>query len=104
MFMLSKIITWDIYEIIPESSLVTGVKMRGRIRKFCLEAGRNVLVENVEDIDNRVRFAVPSGESASEIIEYIIGLAPDVKIVQVMKKVPNPVLSKLKINITERYK
>ena len=59
--MLSKIITWDIYEIIPESSLVTGVKMRGRIRKFGLEAGRNVLVENVEDIDNRVRFAVPSG-------------------------------------------
>lgn len=78
--------------------------LRGRIRKLCLENKRNVLVENTEDIEKRVRFAVPSGEDISVILEYLIKIIPDIEIKKVEKNVPNPVLSKLKLNIESRYK
>ena len=102
--MLSKLINWDVYEVIAESSPLEGVKFRGRVRKFCLEAGRNILIENAEDMKNRVRFAIPSGENVSKIIEYIIRVVPDAKVVKIMDKVQNPVISKLKVNSLERYK
>ncbi len=97
------IIKWDIYEISSNLIPITGVMLRGRIRKLCIENRRNVLVENTEDIEKRVRFAVPSGENISIISEYLIKIIPDIKVEQVSRDVPNPVLSKLKLNIEKRY-
>jgi hypothetical protein len=97
------IIKWDIYEISSKLTPITGVMLRGRIRKLCIENRRNVLVENTEDIEKRVRFAVPSGENISIISEYLIKIIPDIKIEQVGRDIPNPVLSKLKLNIEKRY-
>jgi len=96
------IIKWDIYEISSKAP-ITGIMLRGRIRKLCLENKRNVLVENTEDVEKRVRFAVPTGESISTISEYLVKIIPDVKVEKIKKSVPNPVLSKLKLNLEERY-
>lgn len=98
-----EIIRWDIYEIQTEKTTITGVKLRGRIRKFCLENNRNVLVENTQDIQNAVRFAIPSKEDVSSIKEYIKKIILDSSIKLVRENIPNPVLSKLKINIEDRY-
>lgn len=97
-----KVIKWDIYEISSKEH-ITGVMLRGRIRKLCLENKRNVLVENAEDIE-RVRFAVPSKESITIIQKYLAKIIPDIKIKKIKNKIPNPVLSKLKVNIDSRYK
>jgi hypothetical protein len=101
--MFKEIIKWDIYEIRTESTPINGVMLRGRIRKFCLINNRNVLAENTEDIEKSVRFAIPSGEDASKIIEFLNSLLPDATIELVRKNVANPVLSKLKVNIEDRY-
>ena len=101
--MSEKLIKWDIYEIRTETTLINGVMLRGRIRKLCLDNDRNVLVENTEDIENSVRFAIPTGEDSIEIEKYVLSVAPDANIKQVMEAVPNPVLSKLKVNSEERY-
>lgn len=101
--MKKELIKWDIYEIKTETTQINGVMLRGRIRKLCLESDRNVLVENTEDIENSVRFAVPTGEDSSEIEKYILSVAPDANIDQVMASISNPVLSKLKVNQEERY-
>ena len=98
-----EIINWDIYEIRTESTPINGVMLRGRIRKFCLINNRNVLAENTEDIEKSVRFAVPTGEDVSQIIEFLNKLLPDATIELVRENVPNPVLSKLKVNIEDRY-
>ena len=96
------IIKWDIYEI-SSKTLITGIMLRGRIRKLCLENKRNVLVENTEDVEKRVRFAVPTGENISLISEYLTKIILDIEVKKVEKSVPNPVLSKLKLNIESRY-
>ena len=96
--MFQKIINWYIYEVNTKTTSINGVMFRGRIRKLCLIKNRNVLVENTEDIVGSVRFAVPSGESITEIEKYIMSIAPDTDIDQVLTAVPNPVLSKLKVN------
>jgi len=101
--MIEKLIKWDIYEIKTETTPINGVMLRGRIRKFCLENSRNALVENTEDIENSVRFAIPTGEDSIEIEKYVLSVAPDANIEQVMKAIPNPVLSKLKVNLEDRY-
>ena len=101
--MTKPLMNWDIYEIISKSSPLTSIKLRGRVRVFSLKLKRNVLLENAEDMENRVRFAVPSGEDTSKIIEYLAEIVPDAKVVQVMKDIPNPILSKLKVNRIERY-
>tara|TARA_Y100000310_G_C20494056_1_gene720658 strand:- start:425 stop:736 length:312 start_codon:yes stop_codon:yes gene_type:complete len=101
--MFKELILWDIYEIKTESSPITGVMFRGRIRKFCLENNRNVLVENTQDIEKSVRFAIPSGEDPSKINEYLKTIISDVKVELVKESVPNPVISKLKVNIESRY-
>ena len=44
--MYQELLKWDIYEIKTKSTPTTGVMLRGRIRKFCLENKRNVLVLN----------------------------------------------------------
>ncbi len=96
-------IKWDIYEISSKSTPLTGVMLRGRIRKFCIDNDKNFLVENASDSKEIVRFAVPSGEEINSISEYLRKIIQDVKIEQVMKEVYNPVLSKLKVNLEERY-
>ncbi len=100
--MFKEIIKWDIYEIRTDDKIY-GVMLRGKIRKFCLERNRNVLAENTQDIEKSVRFAIPIGEDSSEIEEYLKSFLPDVTIELVKKDVPNPVLSKLKVNIEDRY-
>lgn len=101
--MFKEIIKWDIYEIRTESALMVGVMLRGRIRKFCLENNRNVLVENTQDIENSVRFAIPVGENHADINLYLRKILPNVKVELVKESIPNPVLSKLKVNIEDRY-
>tara|TARA_Y100000310_G_scaffold271853_1_gene286544 strand:- start:5711 stop:6016 length:306 start_codon:yes stop_codon:yes gene_type:complete len=99
---MREIIYWDIYEINTETSQITGVMFRGRIRKFCLERERNVLVENVQGAEN-VRFAVPASEDPKEIIDYLKKILPDVSVDLVRENVANPVLSRLQVNIEDRY-
>ena len=101
--MFAAIVNWDIYEIQTTSTQINGVKLRGRIRKFCIEQSRNVFVENTQDIENGVRFAIPSDEDPSAIQAFIKKIVADASIELVRQKVANPVLSKLKVNIDERY-
>lgn len=98
-----RLIKWDVYEISSESTPLVGVMLRGRIRKLCLENNQNVLVENTGDVERRVRFAVPSGEDISLIEEYLKNIIPDVRINVIMENVANPILSKLKLNVEDRY-
>ena len=97
------IIRWDIYEITTRATSLTGVMLRGRIRKLCLENNKNVLVENAKDVEGAVRFAVPVGEDPAIIITYLSKILPDAKVAKVHEGIPNPVLSKLKVNLEERY-
>jgi hypothetical protein len=97
------LIYWDIYEITTESTPINGVMLRGRLRKLLLQKGKNLLTENTQDIEASVRFAVPSGEDVVEVRDYLHTIIADVKIELVMKSVPNPVLSKLKVNKEDRY-
>jgi hypothetical protein len=101
--MTMELIKWDIYEIQTKTTPITGVMLRGRIRKFCLENNRNVLAENTKDIENSVRFAIPSGEDCSAIKKYLNKIIPNVSVELVRENIPNPVLSKLKVNIEDRY-
>lgn len=101
--MFSKMIEWDVYEINTKSESMRGMKIRGRIRKFGVDNKKNLLVENTEDDDNAVRFAIPSGEDPTEVISYIKEIVPSSEVKQVLKKTPNPVLSKIKVNHYERY-
>lgn len=101
--MFKPIITWDIYEVKTISTPVNGVMLRGRIRKLGLENKRNILVENTEDAKGLVRFAVPSGEDTSIIQDYLHNLMSDVTITLVKENIPNPILSKLRVNDESRY-
>ncbi len=94
---------WDIYEIRAESTPINNVMLRGRIRKFCLERNRNVLAENTQDIEKAVRFAIPFGEDPLDIKEYLKRILPDVTIELIRENIKNPVLSKLKVNMEDRY-
>jgi hypothetical protein len=101
--MFKEIIKWDIYEIRTKITPINGVKFRGRVRKLCLEKNRNILVENTQDIEKSVRFAIPTKEDPSEIKEYLNKILPDATIELVVENISNPVLSKLKVNIENRY-
>ena len=101
--MPTELLKWDIYEIQTKETPITGVMFRGRIRKFCLEKNKNVLAENTQDIAKSVRFAILSGEDVSEIKDYIKTIIPDISIELVLENIPNPILSKLKVNIEDRY-
>ncbi|MEK7494050.1 MAG: hypothetical protein AAB630_02740 [Patescibacteria group bacterium] len=101
--MFKEIIGWDIYEIKTKETPINGVMLRGRIRKLCLEAGRNVLAENTQDIEKSVRFAIPNKEDPTEIKNYIHKILPDAIIKLTSENTFNPVLSKLKVNSEDRY-
>jgi len=102
--MKSGLYTWDIYEISSDEKL-QGIKFRGRIRKFGLVNGINVLAENVspKDAENRVRFAVLSGEDVDKIVWFVKSLFPSAKVELVLSNVKNPVISRLKINDESKY-
>jgi len=98
-----ELIEWDMYEVSSHEGSVTGNKVRGRLRKFALNNNINLLVENTQDGDPRIRFAVLSGESIDPIKDFLIGLFSDVIFELVYEKVKNPVLSRTQVNLEHRY-
>lgn len=100
---MSDLLKWSIYEISSEDESLNGVMLRGRIRKFGLENGINVLAENTEDVENGVRFATLDKESGGRVGEYVQSVIAGVAISLVQEDLENPVLSKLKVNKEERY-
>ena len=101
--MKNKLIEWNIYEINSKKHRLTQNRVRGRLRKFALLNNINLLTENTEKGEPRVRFAIISGEDISKIKNFLINLFDDVKVDLVREKIKNPVLSKLKINLEHRY-
>lgn len=97
------ILYWDIYEIRCDCAELQGVKLRGRIRKFTIDKGMSCLVENASDEKNVVRFALQAGSEVRVIENFIRTIVLEVEIVEVLRDIPNPVLSKLKVNDSSRY-
>ena len=77
--------------------------LRGRIRKLGLEKQFNVIVENTEDKDNGVRFAVLDETNARQVVKYIESILEDATITLIAESIPNPILSKMKVNLESRY-
>lgn len=97
------ILHWDIYEIRCDCAELHGVKLRGRVRKFTIDKEISCLVENASDEKNVVRFALQAGAEVQVVENFIRTLVPEVEIVKVLRNIPNPVLSKLKVNDSTRY-
>lgn len=98
---MATLLLWDIYEIHSSTSL-QGVMLRGRLRKFANQHNENLLVENDED-KNVVRFALLAESDPALIRGYIFSIIPDAQITRIQDAIPNPVLSKLKVNLDDRY-
>ena len=98
---------WDIYQVNSESQNLIGVKFRGSVRKFAIENDFVLLAENAQDEENTVRFALIENtyepKLLQQIIDFIRSIISDAEIKQVLNKVPNPILSKLKNNDVSRY-
>jgi len=101
--MSMKINIWDIFEITTANTLIHGVMLRGRIRKFSIEKNFALLTENATDKENCVRFATKSAADAERICVYLNSVLEDASIEKIAEKVQNPVLSKLKVNDISRY-
>ena len=97
------LLLWDLYEIRCDYGSLQGIKLRGRIRKFALEQDLTCLIENASDEDNVVRFAVVTGTDPSSVSDFIKTILPQAAISDVLRNVPNPVLSKIKVNDLSRY-
>jgi len=100
---MNNIIECDVYEISSNNNPLIKNKVRGRLRKFAINNKINFLVENGQDKEAIVRFALISETNPQPIKDFIKSLFEDVKIELVLKKIQNPVLSKLKVNLIERY-
>ena len=98
-----ELLTWDIYEITTAGAPVNGVKLRGRIRKFGIAGGFNVLAENTADVENGVRFAVLDKQAGEQVAAFVRSLVEGCSVTLVAEAVPNPVLSKLVVNEEGRY-
>ncbi len=96
-----QLLSWDIYEIRSSTSL-QGMMLRGRLRKFANQQGLNFLVEN-DEAGETVRFAMLAEADPAMVIEYIKTIVPGADIERVREGIPNPVLSKLKVNLDDRY-
>lgn len=94
---------WDIYEISTKETPIRGVKFRGRLRKYAVLNHINLLTENASDKDNVVRFAVENNFDIRDIAAFLKSLANDADVTLVERSIVNPVLSKMKVNIEERY-
>jgi len=99
---MNNIIEWDVYEVSSIKHSLVKNKVRGRIRKFAIENNINLLVENSIDDESKIRFAVFANDNIDLIREFIVNLFDDAKIEKVLTA-KNPVLSKLKVNSSERY-
>jgi hypothetical protein len=97
------ILVWDIYEIRCDCATLHGVKLRGRVRKFCIDSEITCLVENASDEENVVRFGLISGTNPKPVKDFLKEIVPEALVVESLKKVPNPVLSKIKVNEVSRY-
>ena len=100
---MAELLKWHMYEVTAGASSLNGVMLRGRIRKFGIEHGLNVLVENAEDKENGVRYAVMNANDGDQIGEYIRSIVFDARVTPVGENIVNPVLSKLKVNLEDRY-
>lgn len=101
--MTHRLLLWDIYEITTDGESVNGVMLRGRIRKLGIEKGFNVIAENTTDVSNGVRFAVLSQADGETVSRYVESVVKDCSIAKIADSVVNPILSKMKVNIVERY-
>lgn len=97
------ILSWDFYEIRSSGAALHGVSLRGRIRKFTIENNISCLMENAEDEENVVRFALLADSDPEKIVKFVESLIPEVVVTESLKNIPNPVLSKLKVNDHTRY-
>lgn len=97
-----ELLRWDVYEVTTEESPLQGRKLRGTLRKFANQQQINFLVEN-DCFENIVRFALLNGESPKMMNDFLMSIVPDATIEQIESGIPNPVMSKMKINIDERY-
>jgi len=61
------------------------------------------LMENATDEENVVRFALLTNTDPEPISHFVKTLIPEASIREALKAVPNPVLSKLKVNDPSRY-
>ncbi len=97
------ILSWDFYEIRSKDTPLHGVKLRGRIRKFTIENEITCLMENASDEENVVRFALLTFTKPDKIFDFVKGIVPEAVVTESLKNIPNPVLSKLKVNDHNRY-
>ncbi len=97
------LLSWDFYEIRAKRVALHGVKLRGRIRKFTIENDISCLMENASDEENVVRFALLSSTNSKLVSDFIKNQVPEAVITKSLKNIPNPVLSKLKVNDSTRY-
>ena len=101
---MATLLLWDLYQIKAKKTSLTGVMLRGRLRKLAIQEGRNMLVENAQDEKNCARFAVLNGQEIRTITDYLKQLGSDITIANCITGVQNPVLSKLQVNDETRYK
>jgi hypothetical protein len=94
---------WDIYEITTNQTPIHGVMLRGKIRKYALLNNINLLTENASDKENVVRFAIESNSKPDDIILFLKSIVSDVEVNLIQVSLVNPVLSKMKVNIDDRY-
>ncbi len=97
------LIHWDFYEIRSTHIPLHGIKLRGKIRKFTIENGITCLMENASDEENLVRFALVSDFDPKLVIDFVKIVLSEAVVTHSLKNIPNPVLSKLKVNDTSRY-
>jgi predicted nucleotidyltransferase len=97
------ILSWDFYEIRSSGIPLHGIKLRGRIRKFTIENEITCLIENASDEENVVRFALLANSDPKQVLDFIKNIVPEATVSESLKKIQNPVLSKLKVNDPTRY-
>lgn len=102
----NKIMKWNVYTLSSATQNLNGVMLRGRIRKFGIMEGIDILAENTEDIKNGVRIAILS-ETAEDylpkITNFLKKIISDIGVNLDLDAVQNPILSKLKCNDESRY-
>ncbi len=97
---------WNVYTLSSATQNLNGVMLRGRIRKFGIIEGIDILAENTEDIKNGVRIALLSDvaeKHLSTITFFLKTIIPDIVITIDLINIKNPILSKLKCNNESRY-
>lgn len=97
------LLLWNVYNVKSTQEPITWVMFRWRVRKYCIWIEQNILVENSESWEEEVRFAIPSSDDSKSVISYIQSIIPSAEIELILENIPNPVLSKFKVNDETRY-